>query len=38
MAGLVPAIHVFVLAQRKGVDAGDERGHDAFRYQWIKLI
>ena len=29
MAGLVPAIHVFVLLQgRKDVDARDKRGHD----------
>jgi hypothetical protein len=27
MAGLVPAIHVFVLGQ-KDVDARDKRGHD----------
>jgi hypothetical protein len=30
MAGLVPAIHVFLLkARKKGVDARDKRGHDA---------
>ena len=30
MAGLVPAIHVFVLHRRKkDVDARDKRGHDA---------
>jgi hypothetical protein len=30
MAGLVPAIHVFPLkVRKKGVDARDERGHDA---------
>jgi len=29
MAGLVPAIHVFIDAPgRKAVDARDERGHD----------
>jgi hypothetical protein len=29
MAGLVPAIHVFVaLPRSKEVDAGDKRGHD----------
>ncbi|MGB7835043.1 MAG: hypothetical protein WBL84_22840 [Xanthobacteraceae bacterium] len=29
MAGLVPAIHVFVALQgRKDVDARDKRGHD----------
>jgi hypothetical protein len=29
MAGLVPAIHVFVLLQGcKDVDASDKRGHD----------
>jgi hypothetical protein len=30
MAGLVPAIHVLLLArEKKGVDARDKRGHDA---------
>jgi hypothetical protein len=28
MAGLVPAIHVFEAAEKKGVDARDKRGHD----------
>jgi hypothetical protein len=28
MAGLVPAIHVFVVTQKKDVDARDKRGHD----------
>ena len=28
MAGLVPAIHVFVLQRFQDVDARDERGHD----------
>ena len=28
MAGLVPAIHIFVSAQDQDVDARDERGHD----------
>jgi hypothetical protein len=28
MAGLVPAIHVFVVAIEKDVDARDKRGHD----------
>jgi hypothetical protein len=28
MAGLVPAIHVFVAAQKKDVDTRDKRGHD----------
>ena len=28
MAGLVPAIHVFVIARPKDVDARDRRGHD----------
>jgi hypothetical protein len=28
MAGLVPAIHAFVAAQKKDVDARDKRGHD----------
>jgi len=30
MAGLVPAIHVFVLSGIKDVDARDKRGHDDF--------
>jgi hypothetical protein len=28
MAGLVPAIHVFVFAHASDVDARDKRGHD----------
>jgi hypothetical protein len=28
MAGLVPAIHVFVAARKKDVDARDKPGHD----------
>jgi len=28
MAGLVPAIHVFFSARKKGVDARHEAGHD----------
>ena len=28
MAGLVPAIHVFVPCKFKGVDGRDEHGHD----------
>jgi hypothetical protein len=28
MAGLVPAVHVLLLAKRKDVDARDKRGHD----------
>jgi hypothetical protein len=28
MAGLVPAIHVFLFKRAKDVDARDERGHD----------
>jgi hypothetical protein len=28
MAGLVPAIHVFASARKKGVDARDKPGHD----------
>jgi len=28
MAGLVPAIHVFVVARPEDVDARDKRGHD----------
>jgi hypothetical protein len=32
MAGLVPAIHVFMLQHRKqDVDARDERGHDELK-------
>ena len=31
MPGLVPGIHAFVAAKLKGVDARDERGHDASR-------
>jgi len=31
MAGLVPAIHVFLAAGKKVVDARDKRGHDAAR-------
>jgi hypothetical protein len=30
MAGLVPAIHVFVVAQPEDVDALNERGHDDY--------
>jgi predicted homoserine dehydrogenase-like protein len=30
MAGLVPAIHVFLLCGRQNVDARDERGHDGY--------
>jgi hypothetical protein len=29
MAGLVPAIYVFAVAQKQDVDARDEPGHDA---------
>jgi len=29
MAGLVPAIHVFVLTRQEDLDARDKRGHDA---------
>jgi hypothetical protein len=28
MAGLVPAIHVFLLSERKDVDARHKAGHD----------
>jgi hypothetical protein len=28
MAGLVPAIHVFLPYSKQGVDARDKRGHD----------
>ncbi len=28
MAGLVPAIHVFLFSVKEGVDARDKRGHD----------
>jgi hypothetical protein len=31
MAGLVPAIHVFILGAHKVVDARDKRGHDEWR-------
>jgi hypothetical protein len=30
MAGLVPAIHVFLLAAKQDVDARDKPGHDGF--------
>src|SRR4051812_30797191 len=35
MAGLVPAIHVFLARGSKDVDARDKPGHDAFREQRI---
>jgi hypothetical protein len=31
MAGLVPAIHVFVVKTSQDVDARDKRGHDELR-------
>jgi hypothetical protein len=31
MAGLDPAIHVFVAVEKKDVDARDKRGHDERR-------
>jgi hypothetical protein len=31
MAGLDPAIHVFVETRKKDVDARDKRGHDEWR-------
>ena len=31
MAGLVPAIHVLLLAHKEDVDARDKRGHDESR-------
>jgi hypothetical protein len=31
MAGLVPAVHVFLIARRQDVDARDEPGHDEER-------
>jgi hypothetical protein len=31
MAGLVPAIHAFIVARLQGVDARDKRGHDGLR-------
>jgi hypothetical protein len=31
MAGLVPAIHVFLIARRQDVDARDAPGHDEER-------
>jgi hypothetical protein len=30
MAGLVPAIHVFLAPAKKGVDARHKAGHDGF--------
>jgi hypothetical protein len=30
MAGLVPAIHVFIVEAKKGVDARHKAGHDEF--------
>jgi hypothetical protein len=33
MAGLDPAIHVFVSANKQDVDARDERGHDEMRHR-----
>jgi hypothetical protein len=39
MAGLVPAIHVFLAAATKNVDARDKPGHDEFpinpRFYWL---
>jgi hypothetical protein len=39
MAGLVPAIHVFVLRKREDVDARHKAGHDDVvglkRYAWL---
>jgi hypothetical protein len=32
MAGLVPAIHVFLFADSKDVDARDKPGHDELRF------
>jgi hypothetical protein len=32
MAGLVPAIHVFVAAKKEDVDARHKAGHDEMRY------
>ena len=40
MAGLVPAIHVFRTAERKGMDARVKPGHDdglAFAYSAARL-
>jgi hypothetical protein len=34
MAGLVPAIHVFLLAPHQDVDARDKRGHDGHHCSW----
>jgi len=33
MAGLVPAIHVFLLEWSKDVDARHKAGHDEFRFK-----
>jgi hypothetical protein len=38
MAGLVPAIHVFVLPLILDVDARDERGHDDRILQLFVLL
>jgi hypothetical protein len=41
MAGLVPAIHVFLLtfiAGKKDVDARDKRGHDGARRNTFGII
>jgi hypothetical protein len=33
MAGLVPAIHVFLRSGKKDVDARHKAGHDEFKYR-----
>jgi hypothetical protein len=35
MAGLVPAIHVFLAAAPQDVDARNKSGHDAVCVAWI---
>ena len=35
MAGLVPAIHVLVHAEKKDVDARDKRGHDDRKIKFV---
>jgi hypothetical protein len=37
MAGLVPAIHVFLTRRKQDVDARDKRGHDGERFGAIAL-
>ena len=37
MAGLVPAIYVFLAAARQDVDARDKPGHDELYYMTARL-